>query len=224
MTTTEQHGFESRPRLHNADSDRVKRSSGTERKAEPRAEPRRAVWMRQYQARWLRARRDAALAKLGGCCARCQATDRLEVDHIDPASKVSHRMWSWSQARLDAELAKCQLLCVRCHRAKTRAELARPIPHGTSTGYRRGCRCDACTHGVMAARRKPRNGLRVHGHGEIIGVSVSTDGIGKQNIAADSGGQRLQSQLQSARALLDACDGDLDAAIEALRLAARGGQ
>jgi hypothetical protein len=43
----------------------------------------------------------------------------LELDHVDPALKVSHRVWSWARERREAELAKCQVLCHDCHVAKT---------------------------------------------------------------------------------------------------------
>lgn len=55
----------------------------------------------------------------GKCCARCGGRNRLEVDHIDPTKKVSHRIWSWSRPRREAELMKCQVLCRDCHLRKT---------------------------------------------------------------------------------------------------------
>ena len=64
-------------------------------------------------------RRERGIESLGGKCAQCGATDDLEIDHIDPATKVSHRIFSWSWARIESELSKCQLLCVPCHFQKT---------------------------------------------------------------------------------------------------------
>ena len=79
-------------------------------------------------------------------CVRCGSTESLEVDHIDPALKVTHSVWSWSIPRRDIELAKCQVLCTVCHKAKTKAQ--RPIPaHGTVSRYSSKawkCRCDLC--------------------------------------------------------------------------------
>jgi hypothetical protein len=49
----------------------------------------------------------------------------MEVDHIDPALKVSHRVWSWSPPRRAAELAKCRVLCGVCHLAKSAVENSR---------------------------------------------------------------------------------------------------
>jgi hypothetical protein len=52
---------------------------------------------------------------------------------------------AYADAKFRRELAKCQLLCVECHRAKTIRELGqKPAEHGSTTMYRRGCRCSAC--------------------------------------------------------------------------------
>lgn len=81
----------------------------------------------------------------GKSCVKCGSTQSLEVDHIDPALKVTHSVWSWSIPRRTVELAKCQVLCTECHKAKTRAD--RPLPeHGTISRYGsiHKCRCDLC--------------------------------------------------------------------------------
>jgi 5-methylcytosine-specific restriction endonuclease McrA len=85
---------------------------------------------RAAQAAWyqsvVRQRRTDWLAK-NGPCRKCGSSDRLEVDHINPADKVSHAVWTWSDERRAAELAKCQVLCKPCHLRKTVAEnLANP--------------------------------------------------------------------------------------------------
>jgi hypothetical protein len=72
---------------------------------------------REYQRRWM-ANRRAEFFK-GKCCVKCGATKNLEIDHINPETKIDHRVWSWSQSRRDAELAKCQVLCAACHELKT---------------------------------------------------------------------------------------------------------
>lgn len=69
-----------------------------------------------------RKRRAEVIAELGGKCARCSSTERLEVDHIDPDTKVSHSFLTWSKKRQAEEMAKCQLLCRACHWQKTLAE------------------------------------------------------------------------------------------------------
>jgi len=63
------------------------------------------VWQRTRRAEWLR----------GKLCAWCGATDRLELDHIDPSTKVAHRIWTWATERREGEIAKCRVLCRKCH-------------------------------------------------------------------------------------------------------------
>ena len=100
--------------------------------------------MNEYKRKWAAARRAEYMA--GKSCVVCGTTESLEVDHIDPAEKVSHRIWTWSRERRDAELAKCQILCTEHHLEKTIAQ--RPIPeHGTVSRYtskKHKCRCDLC--------------------------------------------------------------------------------
>lgn len=99
---------------------------------------------RACQAKYLKSVREAWLAEHGPCW-WCGSSFKLEVDHIDPAEKTSHRIWSWSKERRDAELAKCQVLCWGCHRLKHRATYRRNYEHGTLYCYRRlECRCQPC--------------------------------------------------------------------------------
>lgn len=100
---------------------------------------------REYERNWVAARRANWIASQGGCCAKCGSTDRLEVDHIDPATKTCNptRIWSREQAFRDMELAKCQVLCYECHKEKTFAAVV--VVHGIRYTYRaRGCRCEEC--------------------------------------------------------------------------------
>lgn len=72
---------------------------------------------REYQREWVaKRRRDWFKDKT---CVRCGSTESLELDHIDPADKVCHRIWSWSKSRVAVETAKCQVLCNPCHQIKT---------------------------------------------------------------------------------------------------------
>ena len=99
---------------------------------------------RQYQRRWLRRRR-AVWFKEHGPCKRCGSWKRLELHHVDPAKKVSHRIWSWSQQRREKELAKCEVWCHKCHSEFTRLQLMTGPEHGRETRYSKGCRCAECT-------------------------------------------------------------------------------
>jgi hypothetical protein len=123
----------------------------------------RRAYMRRYQLSWVQHRKAIAVDFLGGRCVKCGAIEQLEFDHIDPKTKLSHRFWSWKPERIQAELAKCQLLCRPCHIEKSAGEKRRPITHGTRSGYRRGCRCHACTSGHNEKRRKAlgRTGKRL---------------------------------------------------------------
>lgn len=91
----------------------------------------------------IRRRRDAWFKEHGPC--PCGSTERLEVDHVDPTKKVSHRIWNWSDAKRLPELAKCQPLCHDCHLKKTKAQRYTPPDHGTHSRYNHhGCRCAPC--------------------------------------------------------------------------------
>jgi len=97
-----------------------------------------------YQREWMHNRRMAFFN--GKVCVRCGSIDRLELDHIDPEQKISHRIWSWAQEKREAEIAKCQVLCHDCHVKKTAEDMSYGLVHGTVNGYgHHGCRCDLCT-------------------------------------------------------------------------------
>jgi 5-methylcytosine-specific restriction endonuclease McrA len=93
-----------------------------------------------------------------GPCRHCLSFEDLEVDHIDPKTKVSHNVWTWAEARRVNELSKCQVLCNSCHKIKTAGENritnSRPLPHGTAAGYRRLCRCAPCKKAYSTVRKK----------------------------------------------------------------------
>lgn len=103
---------------------------------------------RAYQREWVAERRANWLSDK--CCVDCGATDRLELDHIDPDQKADHRIWSWSWKRIEEEVAKCVVRCAPCHRARHAAEARR---HGIGL-YGRGCRCDECRAAKAASNRK----------------------------------------------------------------------
>lgn len=121
---------------------------------------------RAYARDWIRRRRADWMAA-NGPCRQCGSWDRLEVDHIDPAQKVTHAVWSWSDERRAVELAKCQPLCHECHKAKTIAQIRRDPGHGTRARYNRGCKCDDCRRAnTEYARRRPSRLKSTVGHRE----------------------------------------------------------
>lgn len=85
---------------------------------------------REYQREWMRKRREEFFSDKS--CVKCNSIDSLELDHINPATKVSHSIWSWSKARRDEELAKCQVLCENCHKEKSATEAPKGSQHGMS--------------------------------------------------------------------------------------------
>jgi len=104
---------------------------------------------RKYQREWQARRRQKWLQE-NGPCVDCGSWRRLEVDHVDPSTKITHGVWSWSEKRRLEELKKCVVRCYRCHKLKTaeenRKRFARPIAHGTISAYtHKGCRCSVCS-------------------------------------------------------------------------------
>lgn len=104
---------------------------------------------REYQRRWIAARREEWIRE-NGPCASCGIWNSLEVDHIDPKKKLIAVSSLWGMAKTNpkriAELAKCQVLCTDCHKGKTDLDFDHGIwKHGTLTGYTKyKCRCDEC--------------------------------------------------------------------------------
>lgn len=99
----------------------------------------------EYQNQWMQNRRVAWLEE-NGPCVKCGSKEKLQVDHVDPKQKVSHRIWSWSDGRRLEELAKCEVLCEKCHSEKSifdRNHL--PARHGSKVMYNYGCRCADCS-------------------------------------------------------------------------------
>lgn len=52
-------------------------------------------------------------------CVNCGSCERLEIDHIDPSTKISSTVWTWTEKRRKVELEKCQVLCRPCHVEKS---------------------------------------------------------------------------------------------------------
>ncbi len=126
---------------------------------------------KEYQKNWVRARRLFFLKDK--VCRNCGTEKNLQLDHINRADKISHRIWSWSKERIISEMNKCQILCKNCHRVKTTKENSIPgIFHGTRRQYYRGCRCADCRRVEQIRMRKYRLELAR----KRIGQKSSQDG------------------------------------------------
>lgn len=111
---------------------------------------------RTYAREWIQERRNQWF-KENGPCQECGSWINLELDHIDPKTKVSHRVWSWSEERRNKELAKCQALCRQCHKRKTIDSLPK-TDHGRAAMYQNyKCRCELCRHWKQISDAKYRN-------------------------------------------------------------------
>lgn len=120
------------------------------------------------QRAWLKRRRDAFFADKH--CALCAGRERLELDHIDPETKLASEIWSWSEPRRLAEIAKCRVLCRACHNKHHADEMRMATVggrmHGTRGGYiKRKCRCDECVRWARAAWQRNNDKRRAAGTG-----------------------------------------------------------
>ena len=110
---------------------------------------------REYQR--LRAARRRVEWFFEKTCARCPASRNLELHHLNPEEKVSHRIWSWSWRRIFEETAKCIVLCYDCHIAETVSHSIK-FEHGTRTMYmHHDCRCSACVEAARVHRETQRS-------------------------------------------------------------------
>lgn len=106
---------------------------------------------RKYQNEWAKNRRLAWIKSKGGCCEDCGSVIDLEVHHVDPSKKVTHRIWSYSAAKREEELKKCKVLCGDCHE-----NVHDMKKHGTRSRYEAGCRCQECAIFMSAFTKKRR--------------------------------------------------------------------
>lgn len=101
----------------------------------------RKEYLRNYQREWMKKRRATFFNNKK--CTKCKSIEKLELDHIDPKKKISHKIWSWSKKRFLVEIVKCQILCEKCHKEKTKLWNILRRKHGR-TMYNHGCRCEIC--------------------------------------------------------------------------------
>jgi hypothetical protein len=100
--------------------------------------------MKVYQREWVAARRNKYVSELGPCFF-CGSNENIQIHHVDPEQKESHKIWSWREDRIKAELAKCVPMCDPCHNKFHGLLKRKPLVHGTLHGYQRyKCRCDEC--------------------------------------------------------------------------------
>lgn len=97
---------------------------------------------RVYQLNWITARKKKYIEQMG-CCYFCGSHEKIEIHHLDPAKKNTHKIWSYSEDKIEAELRMCVALCNSCH-TKFHQLIRRRSEHGTATAYRHGCRCGEC--------------------------------------------------------------------------------
>ena len=97
---------------------------------------------REYARIWIQNRRQTWFANK--VCVNCGSTENLELDHINPTTKIDHKIWSWTESRRLEELEKCQVLCEDCHLIKSINERNYSKTHGMLSTYNKGCRCLDC--------------------------------------------------------------------------------
>lgn len=118
---------------------------------------------KEYHREYYYKRRKAIIDYLGGKCVKCEETNNLEIDHVDPSNKSFNISKRLSLKNNKDEIDKCQLLCENCHDQKTAIENT-GITHGTPVGWMKSkCQCDLCQKAKRAwhdkrneKRRKPR--------------------------------------------------------------------
>jgi len=78
------------------------------------------------------------------CCVDCGSGIFLEIDHVDPKTKVTHRIWLQAKEKRERELQKCVVRCSSCHKnrhkkdgGKWRKKKKKKKEQGSETGYKR---------------------------------------------------------------------------------------
>ena len=108
---------------------------------------------RMYQLHWMLARRMKWISA-NGPCKKCGSDVKLEVDHVNPKTKFTHRIWSFNKVRRTKELKKCQVLCYSCHKMKTSDSRRTHLRHGSYAMYKvLKCRCVLCKSANAKAAR-----------------------------------------------------------------------
>lgn len=125
-------------------------------------------WHKQYYKTRSTEGRRKLIELFGGKCIKCNSTDSLEFDHIDPKTlvfKLSGPGFNYTWKRVLEEAKKCQLLCHDCHAKKTKANGDHvgghnKIPdidykHGTPRmKYYKKCKCEPCLIAMRMYKKK----------------------------------------------------------------------
>jgi hypothetical protein len=101
---------------------------------------------KEYHLRRYHKTRQRYVEALGGKCVKCDTTENLEFDHINPVEKTYeiNKIINRKENFVLLELAKCQLLCEVCHLEKTVSEKT-PSSHGSMrTWMHKKCQCVTC--------------------------------------------------------------------------------
>lgn len=115
----------------------------------------------QYEKRRRDENKAILLRMLGGKCVVCGTKKSLEFHHRNPRQKKKKIALLMGAAleTVVAEAKKCELRC-RKHHAEIHAV---PLVHGTSAGYLRKCRCNACVEAYRKMHREYTSQYRADG-------------------------------------------------------------
>lgn len=121
-------------------------------------------YFREYMLQRYHRRREAAVRKLGGKCAKCGSPSNLQFDHVNPKTKTFEvaRIGSYAEKTFWEEVSKCQLLCGRCHNIKTIQEKGLKVAkgtHGTVSSYKY-CHCQLCRTAINDHNQARKRRLR----------------------------------------------------------------
>lgn len=113
----------------------------------------RKEYLRNYQRNWMRDRRGSYFKDK--CCEECGSTEKLELHHIDPSNKFTHKIWSYREDIREKEIAKCSVLCQRCHLKETIVQHS----YHSKSRYSKGCRCEICRYAKKLSNDKYKHKL-----------------------------------------------------------------
>jgi len=114
------------------------------------------IKQREYCRKWVENRRkDFFKDKL---CHACNYKKKLELHHLNPEEKISHKIWSWSKEKREEEIKKCVILCYDCHKVVTSMQRFMKVEHGGLTMYNKyKCRCAICKEAKSKQNAKRYN-------------------------------------------------------------------